>query len=211
MTYPQQSIVRDDKQSGFTLLEVMLVLVIMGLAASAIVFSFGGQDRVEQVKKQSQRFEVVFNMASDFAVLNQQTLGLRIDAEKNTYHFLRLDDEQQWQLLEDDPTFARHELPEDFSLELSLDDLPWQTEDSLFDTEVFDEKLSVSNDGVEIGKEEDKKPEPPQVFILSSGDITPFSLLFSFKPSFGSEQPVYFRINGDDSIPLKREGPLDAP
>tara|TARA_R110000868_G_scaffold279466_1_gene539497 strand:- start:759 stop:1394 length:636 start_codon:yes stop_codon:yes gene_type:complete len=211
MTYPQQSIVRNDKQSGFTLLEVMLVLVIMGLAASAIVFSFGGQDRVEQVKKQSQRFEVVFNMASDFAVLNQQTLGLRIDAEKNTYHFLRLDDEQQWQLLEDDPTFARHELPEDFSLELSLDDLPWQTEDSLFDTEVFDEKLSVSNDGVEIGKEEDKKPEPPQVFILSSGDITPFSLLFSFKPSFGSEQPVYFRINGDDSIPLKREGPLDAP
>ena len=211
MTYPQQSIVRNDKQTGFTLLEVMLVLVIMGLAASAIVFSFGGQDRIEQVKKQSQRFEVVFNMASDFAVLNQQTLGLRIDEEKNTYHFLRLDDEQQWQLLEDDPTFARHELPEDFSFELTLDDLPWQTEDSLFDTEVFDEKLSVSNDGVEIGKEEDKKPEPPQVFILSSGDITPFSLLFSFKPSFGSEQPVYFRINGDDSIPLKREGPLDAP
>jgi general secretion pathway protein H len=208
MTYSQHNLV---KQSGFTLLEVMLVLVIMGLAASAIVFSFGGQDRVEQVKKQSQRFEVVFNMASDFAVLNQQTLGLRIDEEKNTYHFLRLDDEQQWQLLADDPTFARHELPEDFSLELTLDDLPWQTEDSLFDTEVFDEKLSVSNDRVEIGKEEDKKPEPPQVFILSSGDITPFSLLFSFKPSFGSEPPVYFRINGDDSIPLKREGPLDAP
>ena len=199
------------KQTGFTLLEVMLVLVIMGLAASAIVFGFGGQDRVEQVKKQSQRFEVVFNMASDFAVLNQQTLGLRIEAEKNTYHFLRLDDQQQWQILEGDPTFASYELPEDFSLELTLDDLPWQTEDSLFDTEVFDEKLSVSSDGVEIGKEEDKKPEPPQVFILSSGEITPFSVLFSFSPSFGSEPPVYFRINGDDSIPLQREGPLDAP
>lgn len=199
------------KHAGFTLLEVMLVLVIMGLAASAIVFGFGGQDRVEQTKKQSQRFEVVFNMASDFAVLNQQTLGLRIEAEKNTYHFLVLDDEQQWQMFEADPTFAAYELPEDFSLELNLDDLPWDTEDSLFDDKVFDEQLSVSNEGVEIGKEEEKRPEPPQVFIMSSGDITPFSLLFGYVPSFGSEQAVYFRINGEDAIPLKREGPLDAP
>lgn len=196
---------------GFTLLEVMLVLVIIGLAASAIVFGFGGHDRVEQVNKQSQRFAVVFNMASDFAVLNQQTLGLRIESEKNSYHFLRLDDEQQWQLLEGEPAFTAHQLPEDFALELNLDDLPWQTEDRLFDDELFDEKLSVSDDGVEIGDEEQQRPEPPQVFILSSGDITPFSVLFSFVPNFGSEQPVYFRVNGDDSIPLTREGPLDAP
>ncbi|WP_340678370.1 type II secretion system minor pseudopilin GspH [Paraglaciecola sp.] len=211
MRNPQRSIVKHKKQSGFTLLEVMLVLVIMGLAASAIVFGYGGQDRVEEVKKQSQRFEVVFNMASDFAVLNQQTLGLRIEAEKNTYHFLILDDEQQWQMLEGDPTLASYDLPEDFALELNLDDLPWQTDDSLFDTDVFDEKLSVSEDGVEIGKEEEKKLEPPQVLILSSGEITPFSLLFSYLPSFGSEQPVYFRINGEDYVPLTREGPLDAP
>ena len=196
---------------GFTLLEVMLVLVIIGLAASAIVFGFGGQDRVEQVKKQSQRFAVVFNMASDFAVLNQQTLGLRIDTEKNSYHFLRLDDQQQWQLLDEETAFKAYPLPDDFALELELDDLPWQTEDSLFDDELFDEKLSVSDEGVEIGEEEQQRPDPPQVFILSSGDITPFSLLISFMPSFGNEQPVYFRVNGDDSIPLTTEGPLDAP
>lgn len=196
---------------GFTLLEVMLVLVIMGLAASAIVMNYGGANHLDDVKKQSQRFEVVFNMASDFAVLNQQTLGLRIEADKNTYHFLRLDDEQQWQLLTEDPTFAEFTLPEEMTLALKLDDLPWDTDDNLFDNKVFDEELSVSNDGVDIGQEEEKKPKPPQVLVLSSGDITPFSLVFGFEPEFGREQAVYFRINGEDSIPLTREGPLDAP
>lgn len=189
----------------------MLVLVIMGLAAGAIVFNYGGKNSLDELKKQSQRFEVVFNMASDFAVLNQLTLGLRVESEKNTYHFLRLDEQQQWQLLGDDPTFSSYQLPEEFALELKLEDLPWDTDNNLFDNKVFDEELSVSKDGVEIGKEEEKKPEPPQVFILSSGDITPFSLLFSFEPKFGNEQPAYFRINGEDSIPLTREGPLDAP
>ncbi|MDP5030412.1 MAG: type II secretion system minor pseudopilin GspH [Paraglaciecola sp.] len=196
---------------GFSLLEVMLVLVIMGLAASAIVFNFSGKSRVDEVKKLSQRFEVVFNMASDFAVLNQQTLGLRVEADKNEYHFLRLDDQQQWQILDGDPTFSTFTLPEEFVVELKLDDLPWDSDDSLFDNQVFDEELSVSTDGVEIGDEEEKKPEPPQVLILSSGEITPFSMLFSFEPEFGNESPAYFRVNGEDSIPLTREGPLDAP
>lgn len=196
---------------GFTLLEVMLVLVIMGLAASAIVFGFGGKNRQEEVKKQSQRFEVVFNMASDFAVLNQQTLGLRVESDNNEYHFLRLDEEQNWQLITEDEIFSTYALPENFSLSLQLDDLPWDTQDSLFEGSLFDEELSVSSEGVEIGKEEEKKPEPPQVFILSSGDITPFSLLFGYEPEFGSETAVYYRLNGEDSVPLTREGPLDAP
>jgi general secretion pathway protein H len=173
--------------------------------------SYGGASHLDDVKKQSQRFEVVFNMASDFAVLNQQTLGLRVEADKNTYHFLRLDDEQQWQLLTEDSTFAEFTLPEEMILALKLDDLPWDTDDNLFDNKVFDEELSVSKDSVDIGKEEEKKPQPPQVLVLSSGEITPFSLVFGFEPEFGSEQAVYFRINGEDSIPLTREGPLDAP
>lgn len=197
--------------SGFTLLEVMLVLVIMGLAATAIVFNFAGKDLPDELKKQSQRFEVVFNMASDFAVLNQQTLGLRINTDKNEYHFLRLDENQQWQILKEDTTFSSFTLPEEFGIELNLDDLPWESDNSLFDDKLFDEELSVSSDGVEIGKEEEKAPDPPQVFILPSGDITPFSATFSYEPSFNNERAVYFRINGEDSIPLTREGPLDAP
>jgi general secretion pathway protein H len=196
---------------GFTLLEVMMVLVIMGIAASAIVFNAAGKNTSAELQKQSQRFEVVFNMVADYAILNQQTLGLRVEPEKNSYHFLRLDDKQEWQLMPDDPLFADHALPEDFTLALNLEDLPWDTEENLFNNDVFNERLSVSEAGVQIGEEEAKKPDPPQILILPSGDITPFSMLFAFEPPFGSQEPVYFRINGEDSTPLSHEGPLDVP
>jgi general secretion pathway protein H len=122
-----------------------------------------------------------------------------------------LDEEQEWQKLELDNTFAEHTLPEMFSLELYLTGLPWETEGNLFSSGVFDEELSVSNEGVQIGTEEDKKLDPPQIFIFSSGEITPFSITLAFEPDFGNELPTYFRVNGQDSTPLTTEGPLDAP
>lgn len=199
------------KYTGFTLLEVMLVLLIMGLLTGAVVLSYTGENSQDLLKKQTQRLQVVFNMASDFAVLNQRQLGLRVEDENNTYYFMYLDEEQEWQKLELDATFAKHRLPDIFSLELFLTDLPWEVEESLFSSGVFDEELSISNDGVEIGNEEEKKLEPPQVFIFSSGEITPFSITLAHEPEFSNELPTYFRINGQDSTPLITEGPLDAP
>lgn len=199
------------KYTGFTLLEVMLVLLIMGLATGAVVLSYSGANGQDLLKKQTQRLQVVFNMASDYAVLNQRQLGLRVEDDNNSYYFMYLDEEQEWQKLELDDTFSEHRLPDLFSFELFLTDLPWETEESLFSNGVFDEELSVSNDGVEIGNEEEKKLDPPQIFIFSSGEITPFSITLAYEPEFSNELPTYFRINGQDSTPLTTEGPLDAP
>ena len=199
------------KNTGFTLIEVMLVLLIMGLAMGAVVLSYSGENGKDLLKKQTQRLQVVFNMASDYAVLNQRQLGLRVEDDNNSYYFMYLDEEQEWQKLELDATFAEHQLPDLFSLKLSLTDLPWDTEESLFSSGVFDEELSVSSDGVEIGNEEEKKLDPPQVFIFSSGEITPFSLTLAYEPEFSNELPAYYRIDGQDSTPLTSEGPLDAP
>lgn len=194
---------------GFTLIEVMVVLFIMGIAASAVVFNFTGQNSADELKKQTQRLEVVFNMASDYAVLNQRQLGLRVEEKTNSYFFMLLDENQEWVKLSLDATFEEHELPELFTLELSLTDLPWDAEDSLFSTEVFDEELTLDDDETQIGNEEEKKLPPPQIFIFSSGEITPFSVSLRYEPEFTNELPVYYRLNGHDSIPLNREGPLD--
>lgn len=199
------------KHSGFTLIEVMVVLLIMGLATGAVMLSFSGESGRDLLIKQSQRLQVVFNMASDYAVLNQRQLGLRVEANKNHYYFMYLDEEQEWKKLEFDATFGEHQLPDLFSIELTLTDLPWETEDSFFEAGVFDEELSLSSDGVDIGNEEDKQLDPPQVFIFSSGEITPFSIILGFEPEFSNESPSYFRVNGQDSVPLVTEGPLDAP
>jgi general secretion pathway protein H len=189
----------------------MLVLLIMGLAAGIMVLNFNGPNGSDLIKKQSQRLEVVFNMAADYAILNQRQLGLRVEEDTNSYHFLVLDEEQQWQQFDLDPTFAKHSLPELFSLRLSLTGLPWDTDQSLFSGQLFDEALSVKNDSVDIGNEEEKKLEPPQIFISASGEITPFSITLAYEPEFSDEIAVYYRINGQDSTPLIKEGPLDAP
>lgn len=199
------------KNIGFSLIEVMVVLFIMGIAAGSVMLSYSGESGQDLLKKQSQRLQVVFNMASDYAVLNQRQLGLRVEDKDNSYYFMYLDEEEEWQKLELDETFAEHELPELFSLDLSLTDLPWETEESLFSSDSFDEGLSVSDDEVKIGDEEVKKLDPPQIFIFSSGEITPFSITFAYEPAFSNDLPSYFRIDGQDSIPLTMEGPLDAP
>jgi general secretion pathway protein H len=199
------------KHTGFTLIEVMVVLLIMGLATGAVMLNYSGENAQDLLKKQTQRLQVVFNMASDYAVLNQRQLGLRVEDKDNTYYFMHLDEEQEWQKLELNTTFEEHQLPELFNLELSLTGLPWEVEESLFSSGLFDEELSLSSDRVEIGNEEEKKLAPPQIFIFSSGEITPFSITLAYEPQFSGELPTYFRINGQDSTPLTTEGPLDAP
>ncbi len=194
---------------GFTLLEVMLVLMLMGLVVGTVVMNIGTRDHSEVLERQARRFQVVVNMASDQAILTQSQYGIYV--EDNQYSFAMLDDDQRWQPMEDDDLFTAIEIEEPYAIEIQLDGLPWEVEEQLFDAKLFDEELSVSDDGVDIGDEEEKEPPPPQVFISSSGDITPFSLIFKYEPEFGDERAVYFRVNAEDLPPLTVSEPLELP
>ncbi|WP_394222270.1 type II secretion system minor pseudopilin GspH [Alteromonas gracilis] len=199
-----------NKQHGFTLIEIMVVLLLIGLAAGYVMFNAFGSNHVDLLKSQAQRVQVLVDMASDFAVLNQRQLGIRFEHETNEYYFVYLDDEDKWQRLEDEKMYATHTVPEPFTFELKLDDLPWDVEDRLFDRDLFDEQLSVSDEGVEIGNDEDKRLPPPQVLIMSSGEITPFTLSFNYEGDFDDE-PVYFSVQNQELPPLLLEGPLERP
>ncbi|AWL10625.1 Type II secretion system protein H [Saliniradius amylolyticus] len=201
-TYPQR---------GFTLLEVMLVLLLMGLMVGTITLTGFGNSAQDRLQKQAQRLQVVLNMASDHAILNQQQLGLRVEPEKNRYFFMVLDEDQRWRRISTDSQVLReHQLPEEFAMELQLTDLPWQEDDSLFSQEVFDEELSVSDAETQIGNDQQKPLPPPQIWLLSSGDLTPFSLLLSYEPTFSSDSPVYFRLQGQAFPPVTLKGPMDT-
>ena len=198
------------KEHGFTLLEVMLVLLLMGLAAGYVVFNAVSVNQADRLAEQVKRLQVIVDMASDFAVLNQQELGIYIDEEKQSYEFRRLQDDE-WVKVEENKFYASHVLPENMTMQLTLDGLPWQTEEQLFDREIFDEQLSVRDARVSIGEDEEKAPPPPQILIMSSGEITPFSLLFAYQEVFSNDAPVYFTLNNIDIPPLEVDGPLDAP
>lgn len=197
------------QQTGFTLIEIMLVLALMGLMISVVSYTALGTSNYDKVNQQAKRFQVVFDMASDYAILNQVQLGIRIDEEENTYTYVALDDDDDWVELAGQELFASYQLPEDMTLQLFLDDLPWQQEEQLFDRSLFDEELSVSDEGVEIGNEEDIVPPPPQLFLLSSGDLTPFELTITFEDTFSNEDPLTFTLRAKEVTPIERILPED--
>ncbi|WP_395338674.1 type II secretion system minor pseudopilin GspH [Ningiella sp. W23] len=196
-------------QHGFTLLEIILVLAIIGLVVSTVSYNIIGTDPRDEVEQETRKLQVLVDMASDYAVLNQMQLGLRLDDEKVSYEFVHLDENQRWQPIQNQEIFTLRELPEYYSFELFLEDLPWQEDESLFDSTIFDEGLSVSEDSVEIGNEEDIEPPPPQILILSSGEITPFELQLIFEDPFSDDSPFFFSLQGQEVPPLVREGPTD--
>ncbi|QJR80816.1 type II secretion system minor pseudopilin GspH [Alteromonas pelagimontana] len=208
MTITRSSSFLRSRNSGFTLLEVMLVLLLMGMAASYVVFNAFGASESDRLKEQATRLQVLVDMASDYAVLNQMELGLHIEPEENRYFFSYLDDEDKWQRISEEKIYQDYTLPDPFTMTLNLDDLPWNTEDQLFDRRIFDESFGLDDVDVKIGEEEKRLP-PPQVLIMSSGEITPFTLTFNYEPGFGNDVPAYFILSNEDMPPLQLEGPLE--
>jgi general secretion pathway protein H len=198
------------KHHGFTLIEIMVVILIIGLMAGTVVVNFVGSNQQDKLGKQARRVQVLVAMASDFAVLNQQQLGLRVNPENSEYLFMRLDDNNQWQPIDSPENFSAFQLPEEYDLELQLDNLPWVDEDSFFDTDLFedDEGFEIDRE-IEVG-DEPPPPPPPQILLLSSGEITPFSLILKYEPDFSSDAPVYFKVNAEDYAPLLLDGPLEV-
>ncbi|MDT0595202.1 type II secretion system minor pseudopilin GspH [Glaciecola petra] len=195
-------------EGGFTLLEVILVMAIIGLVMATVQFTIFSKDISREIEKETQRLQALFSLASDYAVINQLEMGLRIDDEEQTYEFVKLSDDEKWLAMDDQEHFALYQLPEGLSLELTLEGLSWQEDEGLFDNRIFDEELSVSSDGVQIGNEEDEEPDPPQIFILSSGEITPFELRLDYQGQDFDEESFSFLLKGIDTVPLVREGPI---
>lgn len=192
-------------QKGFTLLELIVVIFIIGLIVSVVGFQVIQPNPADKTKEEVLRFNVLVDIASEYAILNQRELGVYVDTEKNTYEFLVLDNDNRWLPLEGHRFLTKRELTEDYSLTLKLDGLDW-LEDQFFDREIFDEELSVRDASVDIG-EEDELPPPPQIMIMSSGELTPFELRIDNRtPEDGP--PYTFTIFGRETVPLEFEGPV---
>ena len=181
---------------GFTLLEVMLVIVLIGIMASAIQFNIVDQKPEKMLQQTSARFAGIFDIAAEYALLNNVELGLLI--EKENYQFLAYDG-TRWSVLPDQDMLTTVTLPDGIEMKLSFDDLPIE-EPLLFDSLTFSDA------------EEDKEFDPseeekliPQVYILSGGDITPFSLTFFFEDEQLLDKNIAYRITGVYSTPLTIE------
>jgi general secretion pathway protein H len=78
MTYRQQ------QQWGFTLLEVMVVLVIIGLLLSMVNLGGSGRQAQSETEQLARRFQGAFDMYREEAVFQNIDLGVAILPENTT-------------------------------------------------------------------------------------------------------------------------------
>jgi len=76
------------RQSAFTLLELMAVIVIIGVVLSFVTLSAGGDRRAEQMQREAQRLVSLLQLASEEAIANSRQLALRVG--QSDYAFMVL-------------------------------------------------------------------------------------------------------------------------
>jgi general secretion pathway protein H len=148
---------------GFTLLEVMVVLVLIGIIFSFAVLSVSRNDQDEVMKRETRRLATLIDMANNEAVIRGQELAIHFT--RDGYAFLVLQPEG-WKELPDDPLLKPHKLPAGFSVRIEVEGDP----PGLGQKE--------TGDAPGLGQQDKKIADDtltPQVYILSSGEMTPFS------------------------------------
>jgi general secretion pathway protein H len=99
------------RQGAFTLIEILVVMAIIAIAASVAVLAYDGSDR-DRAGREARRFAGALEHAAARAQARAETLG--VSAADGAWRFWRRDpDSGRWQpLADDDAVLAAHTLPE---------------------------------------------------------------------------------------------------
>lgn len=138
---------------GFTLVEMLVVVVIIGVMVVGAVLALGVAGRDRSLENETRRFEALLGYARDQAELQTREYGLRFT--RNGYLFIAYDPRSgQWLEVTDDVLRPRR-LPAGLEFELELE-------------------------GRRIVLDADAKAVAltPHIGVASSGDFTSFKLTF---------------------------------
>ncbi len=100
----------NSKNQGFSLIEIMIVVLIIGISTSMVMLYIDNSD--DRLKSEAQRLLALAELAQDEAIINGQSLGLRV--ENNQYSFAKYLN-GQWQPLAEKP-FTTINLADDIHL-----------------------------------------------------------------------------------------------
>lgn len=168
-------------QRGFTLLEIMVVLVIVGVLVSVTTIAFKGPNRVDALEDEGRRLSALIDLALQEAILQSREFSLDIDT--HGYQFSQLvineDGERNFVPLEEDKMFRARELPDDIELSAIVEGADMQ---SLF----FNAEKSA------------------RIYIFSSGELSPFDITLQL-----DDGPL-MQLNGNMVGTLNLEGPMES-
>lgn len=195
------------RHQGFTLIEIMVVVTIIGIMTGLIALSVSTSNPQKDLDREALKFKTLIEMAQEEALFSQQEIGVIVD--EHGYRFaswgipvllpdpdakdkpedeadLNVSDETistlgtvtadqddlpmpVWNMMGADPTFRARDMDEDYEIVLEVEheqiDLTGGTEEQR-----KKEKAKLASKILEDEDEEIK----PSIFILSSGEISPF-------------------------------------
>lgn len=115
---------RQNKQKGFTLIEILVVVVIVAVLMGAVTLSFPPSDD-KLLKEHTDRFAALVSMAQDEAILQSRVIGLYL---KNDGYLFKRNDNNQWTAYTESP-FKQRKYPAQLESTLYIDGIALDLED----------------------------------------------------------------------------------
>ena len=153
---------RVSRSRGFTLVEILVVVVIIAVITVGAVLAVGalGQDR--ELEKETERLVGLLNYAKEQAELQTREFGLEVT--HNTYNFLAFDPRRGlWTDIQEDDVLRLRTLPSGLALGLVVEGRTVR-----LDKPKLKDKSKL--------KDEDLAKRVPDLMIFSNGDLTSFEL-----------------------------------